>query len=1062
MKIVHISDIHIRNLKYHDSYKRAFEDLYKHLDEIKPDLVINTGDTAHTKVQISPEFVEMCSEHIRRVSEYAPYHILLGNHDLNLVNLNRQDAITPIVDSIGNSTKHPVFLHKKSGVKNISVGGKDVSLYVFSCADEANYPDIKEEVDDSRINIGLYHGAIRSAVTDTDWELDADDDASIFDGLDYTLLGDIHQHQFIDQDGRIAYAGSLIQQNFGEKPDKGFLLWEIYDKDEWDVEHIKLKGSRRFFTVNLGEGFSIPEKEIEPGARIRITTEKQFTLAEQQRFEKLVKQKFDTEDIITVPPQNIGKQVTESVTGSKVKIGNLRDTDIQEKLIGEFLKDRELSEEVMSKIFELNKKFQVLIEKDEDIIRDVFWKIKTLGWSNMFNYGEDNIIDFSKIKGISGLFAQNSAGKSSLIDTILESLFDKTTTGVSKNMFLVNDNKKIGKMIAEIETADDQYTIERKIEKIKYGKRKLEEEREWGKTSTNFISTDDDGNELESFNGQSRPETEKNIRRHLGTYDDFVMTSLLAQSRDTDIIKCKETDRKKILYKFMDLDVFDSKFKLAKEYGRPSFQRLKDFDKGNLEAIYFSESTSYEILKDELETLKLNKAEKEKSVKLIEKMLSDSYEAKVSVGDDLHLGTIETQIDRTNKEGLEALRLLSESKQEEESLTTMIEALENKLKGIDPNELKRALKACDELQGELNSNEAQLARERSQLDRWNKELSILEEVPCGTSFPKCKFLTNAFDKKGALPKQLDKVDDLTENISFLEDQITDANRPRLIIFQEAYDSHCNKVKTAKSKLAQSKLSGENSTLKIRSSFEKAIRFHAKRDQCKKNAAAIEKNEELDKTIADCKVTLKSKAAALKEVNREMMSITKNIGSKESVVEHLAKEIEDMKDLRVLCDAYEHYSDAMGKHGIAHQILVEKLPLINDEINKILSSVANFSVFIDHDQNENSIRLYLQYGSYVGRRLELAGGAEKLLASIAIRTALLSITNLPKSNMFIIDEGFGSLDPGNLDNINRMFDYLRSVFDHVLIVSHIDAMKDIVDNNIEISVDAEGYSHIEVI
>ena len=82
LKVAQVSDIHIRNLKYHSEYRKVFENLYRHLDELKPDIVMNTGDTAHTKTQISPEFVEMASEHLRRVAEYAPYHVLLGNHDL--------------------------------------------------------------------------------------------------------------------------------------------------------------------------------------------------------------------------------------------------------------------------------------------------------------------------------------------------------------------------------------------------------------------------------------------------------------------------------------------------------------------------------------------------------------------------------------------------------------------------------------------------------------------------------------------------------------------------------------------------------------------------------------------------------------------------------------------------------------------------------------------------------------------------------------------------------------------------------------------------------------------
>ena len=64
-------------------------------------------------------------------------------------------------------------------------------------------------------------------------------------------------------------------------------------------------------------------------------------------------------------------------------------------------------------------------------------------------------------------------------------------------------------------------------------------------------------------------------------------------------------------------------------------------------------------------------------------------------------------------------------------------------------------------------------------------------------------------------------------------------------------------------------------------------------------------------------------------------------------------------------------------------------------------------------------------------------------------------------MFIVDEGFGKLDPQNLEAISMMFDYLKSVFDHVIVISHLDIMKDLVDNIIEITPDDEGYAHVEV-
>ena len=112
MKFAHISDTHIKNLKYHYKYRVVFEQLYEKLREEKVDYIIHCGDVAHTKTQISPEYVEMCSLFFENLANIAPTYAILGNHDGNLKNSSRQDALTPIF----NALNHPnIFLLKDSG-----------------------------------------------------------------------------------------------------------------------------------------------------------------------------------------------------------------------------------------------------------------------------------------------------------------------------------------------------------------------------------------------------------------------------------------------------------------------------------------------------------------------------------------------------------------------------------------------------------------------------------------------------------------------------------------------------------------------------------------------------------------------------------------------------------------------------------------------------------------------------------------------------------------------------------------------------------------------------------
>ena len=175
MRFAHIADTHIRNLKYHFEYREVFKQLYKSLKEEKVDYIIHCGDIAHTKTQISPEFVDMCREFFENLAAIAPTYIILGNHDGNLRNDSRQDAISPIVKAINNPN---LILLRNAGETRIN---DKFCLNVLSVFDEENWT---QPTDPTAVNIALYHGAVSGVKTDTGWVMDnGDDNVSIFNNI---------------------------------------------------------------------------------------------------------------------------------------------------------------------------------------------------------------------------------------------------------------------------------------------------------------------------------------------------------------------------------------------------------------------------------------------------------------------------------------------------------------------------------------------------------------------------------------------------------------------------------------------------------------------------------------------------------------------------------------------------------------------------------------------------------------------------------------------------------------------------------------------------------------
>ena len=1053
IRIAHISDIHVRLLKYHDEYERVFEDLYSKLHNLRPDIIVNTGDTGHSKTQMSPELVGVVSRHFRKLSEIASLYIILGNHDLNLMNANRKDAITPIVESMNVKNVH---LLKKSGPVVVPHGSPGVTFWVFGIGDAENYPTPESWASEkSRINIGLFHGSINNCVTDSNWRMrQAEHDVAIFSGLDYVLMGDIHKQQFMDPHRRIGYAGSLIQQNFGEDPEKGFLVWDIESKDRHTVYPVHLSGSRKFYTVRLNDDLGFPPQKIEPESHVRVFPPKSLTLVEQKTVEKTARKLFSTKNVLVLPPQN-ATVVASNVPKGDVTSGNIRKLPEQERLLRDWLSRNSVSDKLAEMVVELNRSYHSSYDSQDEVARDVTWRLNKVAWSNMFNYGEDNCVDFENFAGLVGLFAENSRGKSSFIDIITEVLFDKVTKGITKNLHMINDNKEVATILADVTVDGQDYIIERTIDRIKYGQRK-KEEKEWGKTTCNFYKVLPDG-KRESLNGDLRPATEKQIRNMIGTFDDFMLTSLTSQVNQLDIINCKETERKKILYKFFDLDLFERNALAAKEDSKEWYDKLALLESQGITDALASVSASLRGLSEEIRntqsTVDKGKAELEEIGDQILRRSSERVKVDEGVRDEADVIASLVEIDRE----ISALRLTHES------LLSERKNLEERSRHLSHQEddlesLKRESEGHLLAQKSLESSRARLTTLKTRIAGDKKKLRLLQEVPCGDKFPTCKFLVDAFEVSRGLPDIERRLTDVESEISRFE-----SDEQRLLPSSQRYAQVLREevdTRLLASELSSVSLKLENVELKISQAVRDRESSVLDLERCERFRKDFQENMAIDREISALSSQRSRAQREIESAQERLRDLLFQQGAADSRLEKLKSDMKLLEEARARVTAFEYYIQAMGKDGIAYEILTKKLPLINEEINKILMNSADFTVSIEHDQEEQSIRLYLQYGDYRSRILELAGGAEKMLSSVAIRVALISISNLPKTNLFIIDEGFGKLDPKNLEAVGKMFDYLKTVFEHVITISHIDVMKDMVDDTIEISVDEEGYSHVE--
>ena len=143
--------------------------------------------------------------------------------------------------------------------------------------------------------------------------------------------------------------------------------------------------------------------------------------------------------------------------------------------------------------------------------------------------------------------------------------------------------------------------------------------------------------------------------------------------------------------------------------------------------------------------------------------------------------------------------------------------------------------------------------------------------------------------------------------------------------------------------------------------------------------------------------------------------------------------------------------------ISYDIIKKKLPVINNEIAKVIANVVEFEVFFENEGKH--LKVLIKHPKHEPRQIEMGSGAEKTIAAMAIRLALLSVSSLPKSNIFILDEPGTALDADNMDGFVRILELVRSYFKTVLLISHLDSLKDCV--YVQITIDKkDGYAFVE--
>lgn len=1025
LKICHFADIHFRGLTRHNEYRQSFSDAFCKLEKLKPDVILIAGDIVHSKTQgISPELISILTWWFKSLGDLAPTHVTLGNHDGLMMNADREDAISPIVKAIN----HPnVFLHKKSGNVRLAEG---YTLNVFSCFDEKGWKDVLPVEGD--INIATFHGAVAGSKTDEDWLIEGEITTDFFKPFDFVMLGDIHKRQFLDKDMRIGYPGSTIQQNYGEAQEKGFLFWVINDRNDFASRFVPIINNHPFITLKydgsidnlLNQAKGNPET-----SRFRVCIDNRVNNGELVQIKGALKQNFKPTEIV----------FKQEVTNSTIIPPDLHvavDTfDDINNLVMDFHAGSQISEKVKEVMTSYLKEAWSAANIDSEFSGGKF-HIKKIEFDNTFGYGEGNVINFDNAVGITGIFGKNRSGKSSICGTLAYGLYNGTDRGSLKNMHVINARKNYCNVKIYFAKSGVDYLLERQTVKVTNKKGYT-----WAPTNLNLFEIDPVTENKRDLSEEQRRETEKVLRDLVGNLDDFLLTSLSSQGNVNKFIDLNAAARKTYLSRFLKLDVFDKLNNQLKEDLNLTKKMLESVPERNFDSLIeeIKNRLKQRVKQREESYAKINELKLclEEVTKILATNSEESYTlSEISVQEKL-VNDISERIQCLTDEILKTNEM-------KRAVDASITELKNQAEGIDRTHLLKKKEERDELAKSIEKSQITLNKQKDEINRDRVQVKNLSDVPCENKFQTCKYIIGAKSAKTTLEKK-------QEEFSELKNQIVILQRSYASLLKESIDDKLKEFDTFKQKiqsleiesgkldLSSSKLEGQYQTSKSLISVETK-----KLDTMKANICDESVHDEREKLVKK-KHSLETQ---IKEIESEISALSEKIGTGNARLLQTQREKEDFEARSLKHRALKLLSKALSKDGIPLSIVRKRLPIINAELSNILQAPTGFTVELESDEETNDMEVFINYGD--SRRIvECGSGMEKMMSSIAIRAALTNVSSLPKSDIFIVDEGFGALDGKNLEACASLLRELTKHFKSIIIISHVDGIKDVVDNVIEI-------------
>lgn len=714
-----------------------------------------------------------------------------------------------------------------------------------------------------------------------------------------------------------------------------------------------------------------------------------------------------------------GKRI--SLTSDIIK--NIQDASFQQNLFKEYIDMKKIEDVDMNMILDIDNKVNAFVDFDS-YSKYKTYKFKYVKWKNFLSYGEDNYIDFTKLHGLVLLCGnpQNQSGKTTLARNLLRfALFGRSekTPNLSSvfNEYIPEATEMSVEVGIEIEGED--YVIRRTVTRPALKKRtpksKCKQTVDYYKVINNELEL------IENCEAESTQQTNNIIRESIGSLEDFDLIVSATAKTLGDLFSMGQTEQGKLFSRWLGLLSLEEKEGIAKDLYKKNVEPTLLSNKYNKATLESEINDMKTVIKDNTEMIeKLEKDVEDKNKELFNlnnekvKVFSERKGVKETLI-KTDVKTVENNIELVNQKLSNERFKFTQQKEEWE---TIKDATFN----VDEYKSKQHEKF-----GLVDSN----GGIKQEISLIRKNIQHLHELIEQKICPNCGNEVDVNLQNEIIDNENQKIDKLIQ-LGVANKNKIDALDKEIALLEENRErvTQMNKLKLSMSALhAQI----ENFKLQIDALNRTKQEIETNKDNILFNNEIENKIRLVDDNIKAITNAKEMSIRSIQSCKDENKRYSSEIVAREDLIKKLLDEEKIIRSWKI-------YKELIGKNGILKIVLRRALPIINGEVSSLLNGLVDFDVVLSVSE-DNKVCIDLVHDGISMSIGRAASGYEETMASLALRSALATVSSFAKPNLLVLDEIFGATGSSHYDDIRELLNRIMKNHDFIIDITHNEMITD---------------------